>query len=169
MDVNSLNPQTILYKADPIMENYFQAAIGSKSNSLVLEKRSENITEMNKYVWQKRMNRLYTYTDIYLGFQIPTPQEDTYKIQTLSSNLISGHEVISVASNIFFKYVLNDTKPTLSSLLNVLSIGSCFLKIIPTSLILDVFVFYLIFLYTTIFLVSERKDGLLSLLNISSL
>ncbi|CAF3666934.1 unnamed protein product [Rotaria sp. Silwood1] len=160
MDVKSLNPQTILYKADPLMENYFQAAIGSKSNSLVLDKRSENITEMNKYVWQKRMDRPYTYTDIYLGFQIPTPQEDTYKIQTLSSNLISGHEVVSVATNIFFKYALNDTsasiettliykktgnltiEPTLSSLLNVLSIGSCFLKIIPTSLILDVPAFY---------------------------
>ncbi|CAF3979799.1 unnamed protein product, partial [Rotaria sp. Silwood1] len=65
----------------------------------------------------KRMNRLYTYTDIYLGFQIPTPQEDTYKIQTLSSNLISGHEVISVASNIFFKYVLNDTSASIETTL----------------------------------------------------
>ncbi|CAF3961581.1 unnamed protein product, partial [Rotaria sp. Silwood1] len=47
--------------------------------------------------------------------------------------------------------------------------ASCFLKVLPASLILDVFVFYVIFLYTTIFLVSERKDSFLSLLNISGL
>ncbi|CAF3818339.1 unnamed protein product [Rotaria sp. Silwood1] len=187
METNLLNPQTILYNVDPIIENYFQAAIGSKSNDLILEQRSENITEMNKYIWQKRINRPYTYTDIYLGFQVPAPQGNTYKIQTLSSNLISGYEIISIASNIFYKYVLNDTsasiqttliykktgnltiEPTIGSLLNVLSIASCFLKVLPASLILDVFVFYMIFLYTTIFLVSERKDSFLSLLNISGL
>ncbi|CAF1680783.1 unnamed protein product, partial [Rotaria sordida] len=55
------------------MENYFQAAIRPKSNDLVLEKRSENISEMNKFIWQKRMDRPYTYTDIYLGFQVSVP------------------------------------------------------------------------------------------------
>lgn len=102
------------------------------------------------------MDRPYTYTDIYLGFRIPAPDGDTYKIQTLSSNLISGHEVVSIASNTFFKHLLNDTsasiqttlvykktgnitiEPTIGSVLNVLSIASCYLKILPTSLILDV-------------------------------
>ncbi|CAF1375172.1 unnamed protein product, partial [Rotaria sordida] len=37
METNLLNPQTILYKVDPLMENYFQAAIRPKSNDLVLE------------------------------------------------------------------------------------------------------------------------------------
>jgi hypothetical protein len=53
MQTTSLNPQTILYKADPLMESYFQSAVGSKSNGLTLEKRSENIPEMNKYIWRK--------------------------------------------------------------------------------------------------------------------
>lgn len=105
---------------------------------------------------EKRTDRPYTYTDIYLGFELPLPKGNQYKIQTLSSNLISGHEVVSVASDIFYKYALNDTtasiettliykktgnfsiEPTIGSLLNVLSIASCFLKILPTSLILDV-------------------------------
>ncbi|CAF5083977.1 unnamed protein product, partial [Rotaria magnacalcarata] len=135
----------------------------------------------------KRIDQSNTYTNIYLGFQISEPREDAYKIQALSSNLISGHEVVSVASNIVFKYALNDTsasiqttliykktstltiEPTIGSLMNILSIASCFLKLLPTSIILDVFVFYLIFFYTTIFLVSERKDSFLSLLNISGL
>ncbi|CAF2516694.1 unnamed protein product [Rotaria sp. Silwood2] len=165
MKVNLLNPQTVLYKVDPLMENYFQAAIGPKSNGLVLEQRSENISAMNKYIWQKRMDHPYTYTDIYLGFQVLVPQGNTYKIQTLSSNLISGYEIVSVASNIFFKYALNDTgasiettliykktgnltiEPTIGSLLNVLSIASCYLKVLPASLILDVPVFYWLFNY----------------------
>jgi hypothetical protein len=104
------------------------------------------------------MNRPYTYTDIYLGFNIPKPVGNTYKIQALSSNLISGHEVVSLASNTFYKHVLNDTsasiqttliykstgnftmEPTLGDLLNLLSIASCFLKLLPTTLILDVYV-----------------------------
>lgn len=53
MDTNTLNPQTILYKTDSIMDNYFQATVGSKSNGLKLEKRSENISEMNEYIWRK--------------------------------------------------------------------------------------------------------------------
>ncbi|CAF5169749.1 unnamed protein product, partial [Rotaria magnacalcarata] len=187
MKLSSLNPQTILYKVDSVMENYFQAAVESKSNGLVLEKRQESIVDMNRYIWQKRIDQSNTYTNIYLGFQISEPRENAYKIQALSSNLISGHEVVSVASNIVFKYALNDTsasiqttliykktstltiEPTIGSLMNILSIASCFLKLLPTSIILDVFVFYLIFFYTTIFLVSERKDSFLSLLNISGL
>jgi len=105
------------------------------------------------------MNRPYTYTDIYLAFNIPKPMEnDTYKIQTLSSNLISGHEIVSLTSNTFYKYILNDTsasiqttliykrtgnltsEPTIGDLLNLLSIASCFLKFLPTSLLLDVYV-----------------------------
>lgn len=106
------------------------------------------------------MDNLYTYTDIYLGFIIPKPNGNTYKIQALSSNLISGYEVFSFASNIFYKYILNDTnasiqttliyqnlgnftiKASVSSLMNLLSIASCFLKLIPISLILDVYVLF---------------------------
>lgn len=104
------------------------------------------------------MDEPYTYTDIYLGFNIPKPIGNKYKIQALSSNLISGHEVISVASNTFYKYILNDTsasiqttliykntgnftsQPSVGSLLSLLNIASCFLKMIPTSLMLDVYV-----------------------------
>lgn len=102
------------------------------------------------------MDRPYTYTDIYLAFQIPSPQGDTYKIQTLSSNLITGYEVISVASNLFYKYALGDTsasiestliyrrtgnftvEPSVSGAIAVLNIVSCFIKILPFGLILDV-------------------------------
>ena len=104
------------------------------------------------------MDKLYTYTDIYLGFNIPKPIGNNYKIQALSSNLISGHEVVSVASNTFYKYILNDTsasiettliykttgnfttKPSVGSLMSLLNIASCFLKLLPTSLIIDVYV-----------------------------
>ena len=104
------------------------------------------------------MNRPYTYTDIYLAFNIPKPIGNKYQIQTLSSNLISGHEIISLASNTFYKYILNDTsasiqttliykntgnftaQPSIGDLLNLLSMASCFLKLIPTSLILDMYV-----------------------------
>jgi len=153
------------------------------------------------------MDRLYTYTDIYLAFNIPKPFNNTYTIQTLSSNLISGYEIISLASNTFYKYALNDTSasiqttliykntgnltsnPSIGDLLNLLSIASCYLKLLPTSLLLDVyvrffkkkkiikilnfvlfrFIFYILFFYTTVFLISERKDSFLSLLNISGL
>ncbi len=53
MQSTSLNPQTILYKTDSNIKNYFQAAVGSTSNGLTLEQRSENIPEMNKYIWRK--------------------------------------------------------------------------------------------------------------------
>jgi hypothetical protein len=110
-----------------------------------------------KYVLiEKRVDHPYTYTDIYLGFQITAPQIDQYKIQTLSSNLIAGYEIISVASDTVYKHALNDLsasisttliykpsgnftiQPTVGGLVNLLSIASCFLKFIPTSLILDV-------------------------------
>ena len=103
---------------------------------LKLEKRSENISEMNDYIWrkfnlhiqkkknlikfylvEKRKDTPYTYTDIYLGFQVSEPQEDNYKIQTLSSNLITGYEVVSVASDIFLKYALNDTSASIQTTL----------------------------------------------------
>jgi len=53
METSALNPQTILYETDPLMENYFQAAVGYSSNDLKLEKRSENISQINKYIWRK--------------------------------------------------------------------------------------------------------------------
>jgi hypothetical protein len=53
MDISALNPQTIIYGTDPFMENYFQAAVKSKSSDIVLNKRSENISEINKYIWRK--------------------------------------------------------------------------------------------------------------------
>ncbi|CAF3526948.1 unnamed protein product [Rotaria sp. Silwood1] len=181
MNINSLNPQTILYHVDPIIEKYFRASIdGSK-----LEQGSANIFEMNQNIWQKRIDRPYTYTDIYLGFNIPKPIRNKYTIQVLSSNLISGYEIVSLASNTFYKHILNDTsasiqttliyknignftaKPSVSTFMNLLSTASCFLKLLPTSLMLDVFIFYILFFYTTVFLISERKDSFLSLLNIS--
>jgi hypothetical protein len=173
MDTSSLNPQTILYGIDSSLEDFFQSAVGYPSSSLKLEKRSENISQMNKHIWRKfkskiifvlikyfiieqRMDSPYTYTNIYLGFQISAPQPDEYKIQTVSSNLITGYEIISVASDTVYKHALNDKsasiqttliykragnftiEPTVGGLLNLLSIASCFLKFLPTSLILDV-------------------------------
>ncbi|CAF0941667.1 unnamed protein product [Adineta steineri] len=183
MNCNSLNPQTILYHTDASIDKYFLASI----NGAKLEQGSANISEMNENIWQKRMNRPYTYTDIYLGFNIPPPSGNTYKIEALSSNLISGHEVMSLASNTFYKHALDDPsasiqttlvykntgnftgQPSVGQLLDLLSMVSCFLKILPTSLLLDLFVFYILFFYTTVFLISERKDSFLSLLNISGL
>ncbi|CAF1480964.1 unnamed protein product, partial [Adineta steineri] len=184
MNINSLNPQTILYHTDPSMNKYFLASI----NGAKLEEGPENIFEMNDKILKKRMDRLYTYTDIYLGFNIPSPAGDTYKIQALSSNLISGYEVISLASNTFYKHALNDSSasiqttlvyrkkrrdftggPSLGQILDIFSQSSCFRKILPTSLLFDLFIFYILFFYTTVFLISERKDNFLSLLNISGL
>ncbi|CAF4052910.1 unnamed protein product [Adineta steineri] len=183
MNFNSLNPQTILYHTDPSMNKYFLASI----NGAKLEQGPENIYEMNNKVLKKRMDRLYTYTDIYLGFNIPPPAGDTYKIQALSSNLISAYEVISVASNTFYKHALNDLSASIQTTLvykntgsfsgesligqalNDFSRMSCFSEMLPPSLLLDIFVFYILFFYTTVFLISERKDSFLSLLNISGL
>ena len=76
-------------------------------------------------------------------------------MRSLTSNLVSGHEAVSVASDTLFKYLANDTSasiettltykktgnftltPNLGDILNLLSIASCFLKFLPTSLILD--------------------------------
>ena len=138
-------------------------------------------------ILDQRLNHPSTYTNIYLAFHLFIPHGDNYQIEALSSNLISGHEVISIASNLFYKYTMNDTdasiqtrliykttgnstsQQSLGDLLNLLSTTSCALKFLPTSLILDIFVYYLLFFYITIFMISERKDSFLSLLNISGL
>jgi hypothetical protein len=104
------------------------------------------------------MDRPYTYTDIYIALNIPKPSGNIYKIQTLSSNLISGYEILSLASNTFFKNLSNDkdvsiqttliykntgnitAQYTIGDILNLLSIASCDLKLLPTSLLLDVYV-----------------------------
>ncbi|CAF1239735.1 unnamed protein product [Adineta ricciae] len=183
MEVNALNPQTILYHTDESLEEYFRASIpGAKLEQVA------NSSEMNDNIWQKRMKHPYTYTDTYLAFNIPKPTGDRYKVESLSSNLISSHEVVSVASNTFYKYLSNDTSASIQTKLIYKSVGnfteqqsigelfdfvttvaSCFLKLIPTSLLFDVFLFYILFFYTTVFLISERKDSFLSLLNISGL
>ncbi len=49
MNLNSLNPQTILYNTDPMIEEYFRASI----NGATLEKGSGNISEMNQNIWRK--------------------------------------------------------------------------------------------------------------------
>ncbi|CAF4741174.1 unnamed protein product, partial [Rotaria sp. Silwood2] len=120
MNLNSLNPQTFLYHADPSMEKYLRASVSGP----ILEQVSANISEMNEKIWQKRMDQQYTYTDIYLGFIIPKPNGNTYKIQALSSNLISGHEVFSLASNTFYKYILNDTSVSIQTTLIYENIGN---------------------------------------------
>ena len=96
--------------------------------------------------------------DIYLALTIPEPSssQNRYTIQALSSNLISGYELITLVSNIFYKYTMNDTdasiqttliykntgnstrQMTLGDLLDYLSQESCSLKFIPTSLLIDV-------------------------------
>ena len=56
METNIINPQTILYGADASMEDYFRSAV--KSNDISLEKRSENITQLNHYIRGKfQLNR----------------------------------------------------------------------------------------------------------------
>ncbi|CAF4304757.1 unnamed protein product, partial [Adineta steineri] len=155
MNFNSLNPQTILYHTHSSMNKYFLASV----NGAKLEQRPGNIYKMNENIWKKRMDLPYTYTDIYLGFNIPPPSGNTYKFQALSSNLISGYEVISVASNTFYKHALNDSnasiqttlvykkntrnfteEPSMGQLLGVLSMVSCFKKILPMTLLLDLYV-----------------------------
>ena len=107
-------------------------------------------------ILEKRMDRPHTYTDIYLAFDAPAPQGNTYKMQALSSNLITGYEVFSVASNTFIKHAKRDvdasiqttlmykktgefTIPTnLGDLASFLSTTSCFVKVLPISLLLDV-------------------------------
>jgi hypothetical protein len=49
MNLNSLNPQTILYNTDPTTEKYFRASI----NGAILEKNSGNISQMNRDILRK--------------------------------------------------------------------------------------------------------------------
>jgi hypothetical protein len=129
MDLNALDPQTILYQSDPSMEKYVRAAVHSS--------RHENITlsEMNRYIYGKigtpidgqterdpsvldqRSARPSTYTEIYLGFSIPRPDGNRVEIEALSSNLISGYQATSVASNILYKYAMNDTRASIETTL----------------------------------------------------
>lgn len=187
MDVQSLNPQTILVRSDPTMIDFFRSTVmtstsSRRRNGVTLEERSESLEEMNTLVRDRRMHRPSTYTEIYLAFDV-----SPFRLRAASSNLISSYEVIDVASNLFYKYAMNDTdvsiKTTLvykttgnwteqfsiGDLMNILSMASCALKFLPTSLLLDVFLFYLLFFYSAVFLISERKDRFLSLLNISGL
>jgi len=177
MSPNLLNPQTVLYRTDPAMQDYFQSAIGSPSSSIQLEQRSDNITEINEYIrrkisecyfflitqkknklnfLEKRIDRPYTYTDIYLAFDIANSDQGNYTVKTLSSNLIAGYEIVSVASDAVYKHALQNMQasikttlvykrvgnitfePTAGGFFTLLNMASCFVKIIPTSLILDV-------------------------------
>ncbi len=52
MNLNSLNPQTILYHSDPTVERYFHACV----NDAKLEQGSENISEMNQNIWRMFFN-----------------------------------------------------------------------------------------------------------------
>jgi hypothetical protein len=49
MNINSLNPQTILYHADPMMEKYFLASV----DNAILEQGSGDIFQMNRDIWGK--------------------------------------------------------------------------------------------------------------------
>lgn len=51
MNVDSLSPQTILYRSDSSMEKYFQEAVKSKNTAL--ESRSDNTTQMNADIRRK--------------------------------------------------------------------------------------------------------------------
>lgn len=106
----------------------------------------------------RRKTHPYVYTDIYLAFNIPKPEGNKYKIESLSSNLISGHEIISLASNTFYKYISNDSsasiqttliyknignhtaRPSFGEIWNFLSSASCKLKFLPTTILLDTYV-----------------------------
>ncbi|CAF1314882.1 unnamed protein product [Rotaria sordida] len=186
MKHNALSPQTIIYQADSTIENFLRAALDSKSK--LFKGSGRNLSEMHDDIRQQRLQRPYTYTDIYLGLHVPKPNENTYTMQVLSSNLISGYEVLSLASDTFFKRAINETsakiqttlayrktenftlhQPPLGDIMNSLSTASCTLKFLPTSLLFEIFLYYIIFFYTTIFLIGERKDNFLSLLNISGL
>jgi hypothetical protein len=83
------------------------------------------------------------------------PEGENYIMKSLTSNLVSSHEAVSVASDILFKYLANDTSASIETtltykktgsftlttnirdILNRLSTASCFLKFLPMSLILD--------------------------------
>lgn len=60
MNINSLNPQTILYNTDTTIEKYFRASI----DGAVLEQHIENISEMNENIlgkFIKSIINLYLY------------------------------------------------------------------------------------------------------------
>ena len=173
MQVTHLNPQKIVYNADISMQTYFTSAIEANSKDLVLEQRSDSISDMNQYIrrWfstrdkellillfflplEKRIDRPYTYTEIYFAFELSAPQSDQYIIKTATSSLISGYEAIAVASNVMFKHAVDDPSasiqttlifrqskstfsPDMGQVMGILSIASCFIKILPVSLLLD--------------------------------
>ena len=56
MQTTDLNPQTILYRADPNIENFFLSAVDSKSSRIKMDKRTENISAMNRHIWGKNDN-----------------------------------------------------------------------------------------------------------------
>lgn len=108
------------------------------------------------FIIEKRIDRPFTYTDIFLAFEILPPDNSTYEVHTLSSNIITGYQIFSIASDMIYKHVSDNMdakiqstliykqtgnfsiEPSLSSLLSILSIASCTLKLLPPSLILDV-------------------------------
>lgn len=173
MQVTHLNPQKILYNADTSMQTYFASAIGPNSKDLIREQRSDSIRDMNQYIrrWfltrnkellillfflslEQRIDRPYTYTEIYFAFELSAPHSDQYIIKTATSSLISGYEAIAVASNVMFKHAVNDPSasiqttlifrqskstfsPDIGQVMGILSIASCFIKILPVSLLLD--------------------------------
>ena len=55
---------------------------------------------------------------------LPNLLEISYTIQALSSNLISGHEAVALASNLFYKYALNDTSASIQTTLIYKNIGN---------------------------------------------
>ena len=66
MDVNALNPQTILVHADPVMKKYLQAAVAGQ---VTLEERGESLGEINALVRERRIHRPSTYTEIFFSFR----------------------------------------------------------------------------------------------------
>ena len=122
----------------------------------IFKKKNKSICFLRLFLIEQRSDRPNTYTDIYLAFQILPPQNDTYEFHTLSSNLISGYQIFSAASDTIYKQVLNNIdakiqttliykqtgnfsfERSLSNALGILNMASCTLKLLPPSLILDV-------------------------------
>ena len=48
MNINSLNPQTIIYHSDLIFEKYFRASV----HDVKFEEGSGNLSEMNRNIWR---------------------------------------------------------------------------------------------------------------------
>ena len=52
MNHHSLNPQTILYQSDPLIERYFLSTIQSQSNGdITTKQQSMNLSELNQYIY----------------------------------------------------------------------------------------------------------------------